>query len=54
MSKLELEPNTSEIFDLRKAAKKLSKEYYLRYKTFQVRTSEYGKICLPIPGGDDV
>jgi hypothetical protein len=54
MSKLELEPPTPEVIHLQNAANILSKDYYLRCKTFQLHTSEYDKTYFPIPGTYEV
>ena len=52
--KLELEERMSELVDLRNAAKILSADYYLRYKEFQRRTSDYDKTMFPIEDSDEV
>ena len=52
--KLELEENTSEVVHLCNAAKIFSADYYLRYKKFQRRTSEYDKTIFPIKDSDEV
>ena len=54
MSTLELEIQTLEVIYLQKVTHNLSNEYYVYYKKFQDRTSEYNKSCFPIQDTDDV
>ena len=51
--KLELEENTLEVVHLCNAAKILSTDYYVWYKKFQRRTTEYDKTIFPIEDSDE-
>ena len=54
MSKLEVQPTTSEVISLQNTAKILSKYYCLGYKKFVLHTSLYDKLSVSIPDTADV